>query len=38
MGAVYEALEPWVIEDENAILPLGPADELLHGRLPNGIT
>ena len=37
MGAVYRGLEPVEIADLDSPLPLGPA-ELLHGRLPNGMT
>ena len=35
--SVFDALEPVDISDMTAELPLGPADAIKHGRLPNGL-
>lgn len=37
MGSVYYHLEPVEVASWSAPLPLGP-EELLHGRLDNGLT
>lgn len=37
MGSVYRGLEAVEIDSWGAPLPLGP-EELLHGRLDNGLT
>ena len=35
--SVFDALEPVDISDMTAELPLGPADAIKHGQLPNGL-
>ena len=37
-NSVFEALEAVDISDMTAELPLGPADVIKHGKLPNGMT
>jgi Insulinase (Peptidase family M16) len=40
MGAVYRSIEPAVLDGDvfTSVIPLGPPDQLLHGKLECGLT